>query len=354
MKKKILCLFCGLLAMTILTTNVYARELAIADDTVNEEGEYDSVRLVAGNQIVSKAQVNGLSLIAGNEVSIDGTYEYGFYAGNSITVNGTIEKDAFIAGNSILIGDNAKIGRDLFVAGNSIKIATNIERDIHIGTNKIDLRGISIGGDAFIDAEEIIMDEDTVITGKLSYLEDAKVSGLDKGKIGSIETRKIEEVTIKVNFMSTVYEFIVSILASYVVMAVLFYIIPSSKTKLDNLELKFESIAKITAIGLAILFVVPMVCLIAVFTGILTPIALITLCIYAIAIYLGTLLTSYVVGNVINKKLFNNDNKYLSLMVGIIIVRLAILIPMLGFWIGAIALLYGLGLIYKFITSRTE
>lgn len=354
MKKKILCLFCGLLAMTILTTNVYARELAIADDTVNEEGEYNSVRLVAGNKVTSSAKVDGISLIAGNDVTIEGNVTYGFYAGNNINLNGTIEKDAFIAGNGIVIGENAIISRDLFIAGNTIKIETNIGRDLHAGSVRVDLSGITVNGDAYLDAEEIIMDEDTVITGKLSYIEDAKITGLDKATIGSTETRKVEELTIKVNFMSTVYDFIVSIVASFIVMAVLFYIMPSSKEKLDNLELKFESIAKTTAIGIAILFVVPMVCLIAVFTGILTPIALITICIYAIAIYLGTLLTSYVVGNVINKKLFNNDNKYLSLMVGIIIVRLAILIPMLGFWIGAIALLHGLGLIYKFITSRTQ
>ena len=354
MKKKILVLLCGLFAISLATTNVYARELATAGDTVNEEGEYDSVRLAAGNKVVSSAKVDGISLIAGNDVTINGNVEYGLYAGNSIIINGTIEKDAFIAGNGIIINENAIINRDLFVAGNSIKINTNIGRDLHVGASRIDLSGITIAGDAVIDAEEIIMDEDTVITGKLSYIEDARLIGLDKAKIGSTETRAVKEVTIKANFMSTVYDFIISIIASYIVIAVLFYIIPSSREKLDNFELQFDNIAKNTAIGIAVLFVVPLVSLIALVTGILTPIALITICAYIIAIYVSTLLSSYIVGKLINTKLFNNDNQYISLMIGIIVVRLAILIPMLGFWIGAIMLLHGLGLIYKFITTRSE
>ena len=340
--------------MTLLTTDVYARELAIADEEVLEEGEYESLRLAAGNRVVTKATVDGLSFVAGNDVTFEGNVSYGFYGGNNITIAGTINKDAFIAGNSITISNNAVIGRDLYVAGSSIKIDTDIGRDLNAGAIKIDISGITINGDAHLDSDELIMDENTIIIGKLSYLEKTKVTGLDKVKYGSVETRKVKEVDVKVNRMDSIYDFIISLIGAYIVMAVLFYIVPKSREKLDKVELKFGDIAKTTGIGLVVLCIVPLICLIAMFTGFLTPIALITVCLYVIAIYLGTLLSSYIVGSLINTKLFKNNNPYLSLLVGILVVRLIILIPVIGFWIGAIMLLHGLGLVYKYITASRK
>ena len=351
LKKKFLGLICCLFAFGLLIPSVYARELAIAGETVNEEGEYDSLRLAAGNTVTTTAKVDGISFVAGNIVTIAGNVSYGFYAGNSITINGTIVKDAFIAGNDITIGSDAIIGRDLYVAGSKVKVNANVARDLNIGAEKIDISGIVISGDAHLDAEELIMDESTVIVGKLSYLDSAKVTGLDKASIGSVETRKVKEATVKANRMNNIYDFIVRMLAAFVVMSVLFYIMPNAKEKLTKLEIKFASIAKTTATGLAIFFIVPVVCLIALFTGILTPIALITACVYGISLYLSSLLTAYLIGMAINTKLIKNDNPYLSLLIGIVIVKVLSIVPIIGFWIEAICALHGLGLIYKFINN---
>lgn len=354
MKKKFLGLMCCLFAMMALTTNVYARELWVADETVVEEGEYNSLRMAAGNTVTTKAKVDGISLVAGNDVTFEGQVSYGFYAGNGIKINGIVEKDAFVAGNGITIDSNAVIGRDLYVAGSTIKINTNIGRDLNAGGEKIDISGITINGDAYLDTAELIMNQDTVIVGKLSYLEKTKVTGLELAKIGSVETRKTTEVKVKVNPMTGVYAFVISLLAAYVVMAALFYIMPSTKEKLAKLEIKFDSVAKTVATGLAIFFVIPIICLIAIFTGILTPLAIITLCIYGIALYLSSLLSSYIIGNLINTKLFKNNNAYLSLLIGIVLVRLVGIIPVIGFWIIAICALHGLGLIYKFINNSKK
>ena len=137
-------------------------------------------------------------------------------------------------------------------------------------------------------------------------------------------------------------------------MIVLFYLIPNSKEKLNNVELQASPILKTVGIGLLVLIVAPIAIIIAMFTGVLTPISLITLAVFAIAIYLSTLLSSYVLGNIINTKLLKNDNVYLSLVIGIILIKLIKLIPILGGWIAALALFYGMGLIYKYITNQTK
>ena len=195
--KKVICLF-SILLFTFMTTNVYAIDIASAGDNVNQTGSYESSRFVAGNKIMNTAEVDGLSLIAGNEITTKGASPYGIYAGNIITIEDNIEKDLFAAGNMITINSNASIGRDVYIAGNDVTINSNIERDLRAGGTTIDISGITIKGDAYIGAEQIIMDKETKIEGKLVYPEDSSITGLEQASINKIETTKKQNIAITV------------------------------------------------------------------------------------------------------------------------------------------------------------
>ena len=218
----------------------------------------------------------------------------------------------------------------------------------------VNLSGATINGDTYIAADVILLDEDTIINGKLTYDEDASISGLDKATIGSVETKKIDKTVVNYNPMDNIYDFIVSAIAAFIVMIVLFYMIPKSKDKLDNVKFDGNTIFKTLLFGLAVLFLVPIISLIAVFTGFLTPLALILGAVYGISIYLAYLLSYYIVGNIITTKLIKKDNVYLALVIGIILVKLLKVLPVLGGFVSIICLLYGLGLIFNFIKSRDE
>lgn len=350
--KRFLCLL-SILLFTFITTNVYAINISAVGDSINVDGSYESSRFVAGNKVFNSSSVDGLSLIAGNEINTKGTTPYGLYAGNVITIDDNITKDLFVAGNMITINNDASIGRDVYIAGNDITIRSNIERDLRAGGTTVDISGITIKGDAYIDAEQIIMDEETKIEGKLVYSEDSNVIGLNQAVIGSIEVTKIDKVVIEYNFMDTVREFIISSIASFITLIVIFYILPKSKEKLENTDLSVGSIAKSTGIGFLVLITVPIVSLIGLFTGILTPISLIAVVLYIICIYISSLLVYYIVGNVIAKKM-NIDNYYLAIVIGIIIVKLVKFVPIVGGLISALSLFYGLGLIFSYITKKDK
>ena len=349
--KKFLKLFGIIFMMMLVIPRTYALDLAMAGDSITQEGEYDSIRLAAGNNVINKATVDGISLVAGNNITLEGSTPYGFYAGNIINFNEKITKDAFVAGNSIVIDSDAIIGRDLFIAGEDVTIKTTIGRNLHAGAGSIDLRGAIIMGDAYIDADKIIMDNETKITGKLSYLEDANVSGLNKDNIGSVKTHKSNSVAVEYNPMDNIYSFLFSVIAAFVVMAVLFYIIPNTKEKLDDVKLDASIIAKLIGIGAVILLLIPFAVVITLFTGFLTPLSLIVLALYVIAIYMSTLLSAYVIGNVIMKNGFKKENVYLALIIGIMIVRLVKYIPIIGGFMLVLCLTYGMGLIYRYVVS---
>lgn len=352
MKKKIIILLSTIMIVFLSLSNVYALEITKAGDTVVQEGEYDSIRLVAGNKVTNKAKVDGLSFIAGNDLTLEGNVSYGLYAGNNISVNETIEKDLFVAGNNIIIESGSNIGRDVYIAGNKVKIKANLPRDLRMGSSTVDLSGITIGGNAYIASDTIILDENTIITGKLVYPEEAKISNLEKASIGSIEITKNKEIVVKDSFKDSIYDFIISYCAALVTMIVLFYFIPKLKDKLNKLELNIEPIAKTTAIGVLVLILVPILLLIAIFSGILTPLSLMISALYIACIYVSSLLVGYIIGNVITSKYLKKESTFLSLVCGILIIKLIKLIPIIGNIVSAITLLYGLGIIYNLIKPK--
>ncbi len=332
--------------------NVSAINLAKAGNIIIEEGEYDSTRFIAGNTITNKANIDGISFIAGNEITTEGVSTYGIYAGNNINIKENILKDLFVAGNKITIYEDAVIGRDIFIAGANVTIKTNIARDLRIGANNINISGITINGDAYLYADNIILDENTIINGKLTYPEDAKINGLDLAQVRDIVKTKKVDVEIKKNNASIIKNTILNICAGIIIMLILFYMIPKSKERLDKVDLKIDSIIKTICIGFLILILIPMIFVITVFTNILTPFALILACIYGISIYLGSLLSAYIIGSLLTKKIFKKDNQYLALVIGIILVKLVKLVPYIGNFISVLCLLYGIGLITTHIKSR--
>lgn len=347
MKKKILSLSFIILVIFAIISPVNAISYGEADESVNQTGKYDSVRLIAGNRVTSNADIDGISFVAGNDVSVNGRTTYGFYAGNSVTINEAVEKDLFVAGNSVTIGNDAVIGRDIFIAASNILVSSNVARNLFAGGSTVNISGITINGDAHIEAERIIMDESTVIKGKLTYEEGATVTGLESATIGSIKTTKIatNDNVIKYNPVNYFYSFVISIISSFIVLAILFYLLPKTKDKLLNTKLDASNIGMSIAIGILTVIVLPIIAIIALLTGILTPLALIALCVFIIACYLSTLFASFIIGNLINTKLFKNNSIYLSILIGLILIKLIGLIPVLGFIISILLFLYGLGLI---------
>lgn len=354
MKKKIFGLLSVLLVLMLTTTNVYAKSITKAGDTVIQEGEYDSIRLVAGNNVTNKAKVDGISLIAGNDLTLEGSAPYGFFAGNNLTISENISKDLFVAGNKIIVTKDAVISRDAFIIGSNVTIKTNIPGDLRAGGDKVDISGIKISGNAYIDASSIILNEDTIITGKLTYPEKSSIIGLEKATIGKVQTKTYEEVVVEKDFTTRATEFIFSACAAFVVMFVLLYLKPSIKDKLNNVDLKAEEIFKKIGIGLVVLIIVPFAVLITLFTRVLLPLSLITGVLYVIAIYVSYLISYYIIGNILTKKLLKQENNYLGLGIGIVIVKLISLIPIIGGIVLTICLFYGMGLIYKYISSREK
>ena len=340
MKKKILYLFI-ILTSIFMMNRVSATEITTAGDNVVHEGDYSSLRIVAGNKVDNKAKNDGLSVMAAQDLVLEGVSSYGFYAGKNITFNETIEKDLFLAGLNITFGSDSIINRDAYIAGNSVKMNTTVKRDLRIGASTVDLSNAKIGGDAYIDAEKIIVNENTVIEGTLDYPENITIVDLEKAQIKNVKMHVVEvEEESTYDILSTS---IISFVAKYILLILILLLIPTVKEKLENTNLDASSIFKNIGIGFTLLIMVPILSIFGMITVILLPVGLISLVLYIIAIYLAYIFVSYVVGNLISTKLFKRENLYLSAFIGLLVCKIVSLIPGIGGLVVFLSLLFGIG-----------
>lgn len=354
MKKKIF----GILIMLTLfaIAPVEAKEInsfhMVSDDKVTFEDTVNGDSAIAGNLVDIIGNIDGIGFIAGQKVNVNGNLEYGFLAGQNVNINGQISKNIYAAGETITLSKDANIGKDLFLAGNSINLNGNIQRNINIYASTVTIKkGTTINGNITIEASNIKVEDGASIKGTLKYNEDAKNDINDNSSIGKITTYEKEK-----NEGFNTSEILSSILNMVVVFLSITIIIPKTLDKTNEIyEKKNNNYIKNIGIGFLILICVPLISLILLASNIGVYLGLILVALYAIAIYLSFIISGYILGNLILVKLMKlNTNKYLSGIIGIILLKILMVIPVLSTIICLIAITLGLATIWNLLQKDEE
>ncbi len=325
----------------IMFNSASASEIAKSGDNVVVDGDYSSLRLIAGNKVNNKSINDGLSVMAANELLLEGESTYGFYAGQNITVRETILKDLFIAGKNISF-DEANIGRDLYVTGGKVNLKATVGRNVFAATDIIDLSDATIYGDIYIDANTVILNKNTEINGILNYSVESKIEGLSEASVSDVKTH-IKPKHEDISAIDYITEGIIGFIGKFILLVVILLLLPTFKEELDVEDLAISNICKNVGIGFTLLIMVPILCLFGMITVILIPISILVLIFYVIAIYLSYLFVSYVFGNMVTTKVFQKDNLYLKAFVGLIISGIITKIPYVGGLIVFLMILFGIG-----------
>ena len=344
MKKKTLSLILIILSIFMINS-VSAKEIVEAGDNITVEGDYSSLRVIAGDKVDNKSTNDGLSIMAATNLMLQGKSSYGIYAGQNITVKEIIDNDLIIAGSKIIFEEGSDIKRDLYIAGDEVILNTNVGRNVYAKASKIDLSNANIKGDVKISASEIIVNENTVIEGTLKYNIDANMPNISKATIGNITSYNVD--VTKIEYRPSILLELVVFVAIYILLIVLLLVMPSFKKKIDNDEVSAINIFKNMGIGFILLIMVPIVSILSMITIVLIPLSILTFVIYFISLFLAHLFATYSLGNIITTKIFNKDNMYLSAFVGLLIVKIVSFIPSLGGIIWLLMFLYGMGLYIK-------
>lgn len=331
--------------------------LAEGDTYFVENGEervVDHSLFTFDNIVNSKETVNGINFVAGNNINVSGENEYGFYAANDVNLTNNIVKDLFVAGNNIVIAKEANIGRDLFAAGSTITINGNISNNAFVAGTVVTLKDVTINGNLKLACEKLVIEGVVTINGTLYIDEEAIITNESNLMADSVEKYSSNDVTLDESLSDIVVTFLTSTAAIMLVGFIVNSICPKVYERLVK-EVKFNNILKNIGIGLLALILIPIISIILLCTIVGVRVGVILALLYVIMLLMAILYVSILLGNVILTKLFKaNDNSYLAIAIGVLVIKLISLIPALGGIIYFLAFLCGIGKIIELCKKETK
>lgn len=324
-------------------------DYAVADTTLNSEREVSHSFFLAGNEVASKDRVNGIHFLAGNLVEFTGSAEYGAFAGNSLKVNGEIEKDLFIAGSSIELGEDASIGRDLYAAASTILVKTNLNGNAFVSGNRLVLENVTIAGNFKAAAEEITIKGKVSVSGSFKYNNTARVTGLENLSAESVQTYESNSYNVDLSFLTSLTTKFVFLLGRLLV-TIIFLALASKLSKRLIDEFNPKTCWKDLALGLALLVGAPLAIIFTLITVVGLPLGVIGLGFYALFAYFATSVSGLVLGDVLAKYVFKKEKLHIFLKatIGIVLLFALGFVPYIGGLIGALSTCFGFGyLVHK-------
>ena len=345
-----------LVGLLILPTlNVKAAEGYFkAGDSVVDTQNYDHSIFTAGSTVTSNSNVKGLAFIAGNSVKVSGTKTYVLGAGNTLSISSTIENDLFAAGSSVRVEREAYIGKDAYIAAGDVTVESSIHGNAFIAGSTVTLDGITIDGDLHLAAAKLVIGENVTITGSLIANRDIEIQNHERLTYAANYTYDNVKSTSD-SKKDILKEEVLDILSMIFLGLILAMLFPKLFKKMEVKVDKLDDFCKTSLYGLALLIVVPILIILSFVLIVGIPLAVILFALYLISILTASIISATILGYNINKNFIQRDyNPYLSIMIGIVVLKVINFVPVIGPLANFIAFIYGLGFIYQLYKERNK
>lgn len=341
--------------MTVASGEVVDDDLYIAGSTITIDGTVNGDLWAVGNTITVNGEVTGSIVAAGQTVNINGNVDHAArLAGNSVNVSGNVRGDLLVFSSQANIASKARIGGDLIFGSGYVHIDGLVEGDIKGGGNQVTIAN-EVGGNIELQAEKLTVASTADIGGNLTYTSENEADFQSGAKIGGETTHNVPEVKKPVP-LSGIGGKVLGFLMALVTGLIIIVIAPRRSASIAD-SIRAKPWASLGC-GAVILFATPVAAIIACFTVIGIPVALIALVLYAIAIYISQVFVGLFIGRWIIGRFREVESKGImigALASGLFIIAILKLIPYLGFWVGLAVALFGLGaMLVSETRSRTQ
>lgn len=317
-------------------------------ETVRIAGDVDGDVYAFGERVEISGSVSGDVIAAGGRVTISGNvFQDARVAGGEVELSGKVGRNATLAGgvismtstsqvlgNAIVGGGkvaaDGQIDGNLKAGGGTVMVGGKVQKNVEVGSGDIRLeKGSFIGGDfLYWSDKDAFIDTESLISGTTVR----NISPVTREKMAPIRTgvRKTAGVFHAMNFFSTL-----------IVGLLLLTFFPNASKKTVAM-LKEKPVAS-ALIGLASLFLTPLLIIVLFVTLLGIPLAFFLIFAYFTALYLSRL----VVAGFIGAKLSDWTGKRMSqkweFFLGLLVYTLLTRLPIVGGIVGFLSVLVGLG-----------
>lgn len=333
--------------------------LLATGETVAIDGDVTGDLLAFGRNVVVRGNVGGDLVTGGETVTVEGTVGGNVIGGaRALSLQGT-----GIVGNVYGAGRDVEVGGGVTVGGNALAFGGNIDVD---GRVSRDLKGfgstLTIGGtvDGNVDgfAGDVTLLSSARIggnvaahvetAGDLRIAPGAAIGGSTAETVGRDLPARRENRYFTVGFY--VGE-IVALAMAFVTGLLLLTAFPALRT----LSLPDAlAVLRSGGIGLVAAIVLPVVALVACVTVIGIPLGLLIFALGALGLYLAKAVVAQIVGTALFRGPLGVPHFAATLLAGLVLVRVAINVPLVGGLANFVVTLVGFGLLVTVLYARLQ
>lgn len=318
---------------------------------VGEELKRGDVYVLEDNASIESYIDGNLYVLADNvDIAsyVDGNV---FLMGKNITIKGDITGSLFACGENInFLSGYAK---DVYFYSENIFMTENasIEREAKMFAETITISGL-INGDTYTSAKKVIVTDNAIIDGKLTYY--GELSKASEDQIGSIEKKEIKlpEISTKSKVISKVERILIKTTTALIITGLI--VVATNKKMEGNITL--SGTLKGVFAGAGWIVLIPIIVIFLMLSIVGLPAALILLILYVLMYFVAIpAVALQISAYILNIK--NKDSKLLLWLLAVVIYcALAIvrLIPILGAILTILLGTYGFNLILKTIFSKKK
>jgi len=344
------------------TNLIFAKDQKI-DETIFAAGEKITVDAditgdlhCAGQSVVINSNIKGDVLCVAQTIKITGAVDGNVRVmAQMVDLQGSISRNLNVLAQNLTLSDTSSVKGDILFGVQTIDLLGDGGRDLAGAGETINISG-SLLRNALISVSSLEVSDKAKIKGDLDYTTSAEgiatisskaVSGqVTKHEMAPQEnTTRAEEVK-EVSSFAFVTVTLFGVLSFLLLACALIYFDKHRTEKIVNTIQAKPVISML--IGLAVMVVYPISFFILLVTIIGAPLAFISLLAYIISLITGSVYTSIVIGwnaiKLINKS--KTPNSFLSAIIGCTVLGVIVNIPIIGWFVGLLAMLSGLGAIF--------
>lgn len=335
--------------VTVPAGEVVEGDLYVAGSNIIIDGTVNGDIFGAGQTLTINGKINGGVSLAGQTITLNGDISNGArIAGQSITVNGNIGRDLVVAGSDLIINSQSTISGDLVLGVQNAMVNGSINGNIKGSANDATITS-GVGGNIDLEVNNLTITSNAKIQGNLTYTSKNQAVIQSGAAINGATTRKLPKPATTRRALpmlagaSVMWQFL-GFLMIFIIGIIIILIASRRVTAMANSVQShpWQSLGW----GAVILIVAPIAAIIVMITVIGIPLGIISLVLWGIAIYLSQLPVALLIGRLIIKQNQELESKGLmigALALGLFLLLVLRLIPFIGWVVGLLTVVFGLG-----------
>jgi cytoskeletal protein CcmA (bactofilin family) len=337
--------------VTVARTETVNDDLYAGAGTVSIEGTVNGDVIAGGGTISVPGNITRDLIVGGGTIKVTGHVGGSIIAaGGNLTLDGAVEHDIVVTGGMIAIGSSATIGRDLVVAGGTATVAAPIARRVQMSAGTLTLKG-RIAGDVRGRVDHLKLDG-AQVGGNLDYTSNNPVERVNGARVQGTTIRHTP--TDANSARNGFVDWLRGLVGLFALGLILIFLLPGIATRaIDILRAQpWPSLG----IGAAILVITPIVALIVFVIGLLIGgwwLGALLIPIWLLALAVGYVVSGFLLGRLLFARLgWGGYHDALALLGGLFVLTVLGLIPVLGWLIGLVAVVFGAGALALVVSRR--